>query len=365
MTLQHTPLEVSTLSLEVRRALGPGPGKLLAARGMAPMANPGDLITLFYQLSLDPEPSIRESANKSAGELPPNILKAALEAPVDSRVLDYFAHKVASVYDLVAAVILNQATADETIAWIAERGGTREVELIATNQQRLLRFPQIIGSMYLNKRASMSTVDKAVELAVHNRVRVPGIAAWDEICSAILTSGKRDEVSPADDAEFMSAAQRGEGEMREVTDEEILEEGRKEEKKSWSERTIPEKIRLVTLGNAFHRAEGIRDPNKLVAMATVKAPGVKETEARKWASNTALLGEVISYIADKRDWVKQYAVKVALVQNPKCPLPVVTRLVPHLRDKELKFIAKSKAVSSAVSAQCKKLLAHRAHGGKK
>ena len=39
--------------------------------------------------------------------------------------------------------------------------------------------------MYLNKHARMSTVDRAVELAVRNNVRVPGLAAWDEIARAL------------------------------------------------------------------------------------------------------------------------------------------------------------------------------------
>ncbi len=359
MSLEHTPIEVSSLSAELQKALGSGPAKMMASRGMAPISNPGDLITLSYQLSLDPDAAIRTAATKTAGELPPNILRAGLAAAVDRRVLDFFAQRVHQVQDLVEIVILNQVTADETIAWLAGRGGAREVDLIATNQQRLLRHPEIIGAMYMNKLAPMSTVDKAVELAVHNRVRVPGVAAWEEICSAILTSGKREASSAGDDAEFAAAALRGEGELREVSDEELLEQGRKKDTKRWSERTIPQKIRLVTLGNQFHRAEGIRDSNKMVAMATVKAPGVRESEAAKWAGNTALYTEVISHIADRRDWTKQYSVKVALVSNPKCPLPVAAKLVPHLREKELKSLARSKGVPSAIAALARKLMMQR------
>ena len=89
------------------------------------------------------------------------------------------------------AIVQNAACADETIATLAERGGAREVDRIAANEQRLLRYPAIISAMYLNKQARMSTVDRVIELAVRNNVRVPGLAAWDEI------GDRTEEIVPA------------------------------------------------------------------------------------------------------------------------------------------------------------------------
>ena len=42
MALQHTLLDAATLSAEAQRALGPGPARMMAARGLAPLANPAD-----------------------------------------------------------------------------------------------------------------------------------------------------------------------------------------------------------------------------------------------------------------------------------------------------------------------------------
>src|SRR5207302_11077760 len=80
---------------------------------------------------------------------------------------------------------MNDAVADETVAALARHVGPREVDMIAANEQRLLRHPEIIGAMYLNKKARMSTVDRVVELAVRNHIRVPGLAAWDEIARSL------------------------------------------------------------------------------------------------------------------------------------------------------------------------------------
>jgi hypothetical protein len=54
-----------------------------------------------------------------------------------------------------------------------------------------------------------------------------------------------------------------------------------------------------------------------------------------------------------------------LVLNPKTPLPEATRFLPHLRDKDLKSVAKSKGVPSAVAAQARKLMSQRTTGGKR
>ena len=73
--------------------------------------------------------------------------------------------------------MLNPAVADADDRDARRRArGAREVDLIAQNEQRLLRHPEIIAAMYMNRSARMSTIDRVVELAVRNNVRVPGLA---------------------------------------------------------------------------------------------------------------------------------------------------------------------------------------------
>jgi len=366
MSLQHTPLEPSQLSPEVQRALGAGPARMMAARGLAPISNPADLITLFYQLVIDPDANIRAAANKSASELPENIVAAALaNSGLDPRVLDLFAQKVIGKPELIQLVILNQIAADETIEAIARRGGTREVELVATNQLRLLRSPDIITAMWSNQEALQSTVDKAIELAIHNSVRVPGIPDWDAYCEHILETGKGQPApppAPPDDGTAVAAAIAAAGALRELSD---IERRKQEEKnKQWSDLNFREKIRRAMNGAGRYREEAIRDNNKVVALAAVKSPLTKDSDAQRWATNSALPQEVISVIADRKEWTKLYSVKLALCMNPKTPIRATARLVAHLRERDLKNLARSKGVPSAVTAQAKKLLAQRATGGK-
>jgi len=184
--IQHSPLDAQQLSAAAQRALGPGPGRMMAARGLLPLP-PADQVAVLYQLSLDAEGNLAQSARATAAGLPEKLLAGTLAAPtIDPRVLDFFAQLIADKPAVFDAIALNPSVADQTIATLAGRAGSREVDQIAHNEQRLLRHPEIIAAMYMNRRARMSTIDRVVELAVRNHVRVPGLAAWDEVARALI-----------------------------------------------------------------------------------------------------------------------------------------------------------------------------------
>jgi hypothetical protein len=197
--IPHTPLDVNRLPAAVQRALGPGPGRMMAARGLLPLA-PADQVAVLYQLSLEAESNLAQSARATAAGMPEKLLAGTLASPGnDPRVLDFFAQLIAEKPAVFDAIVMNPSAADETIATLAGRGGSREVDLIAQNEQRLLRHPEIIAAMYMNRRARMSPIDRVVELAVRNSVRVPGLAAWDEVARALTGEGAS---SASDDTMF-------------------------------------------------------------------------------------------------------------------------------------------------------------------
>jgi hypothetical protein len=364
--IPHTSLDSARLSPAAQRALGPGPGRTMAARGLLPLA-PADQIAVLYQLSLDTESTLAQSARATAAGLPEKLLAGALAQPTtDPRVLDFFAQLIADKPAVFDAIALNPAVADQTIATLAGRAGSREVDQIAQNEQRLLRHPEIIAAMYMNRRARMSTIDRVVELAVRNAVRVPGLAAWDEVARALTgaspASAEGDAMFAAMAATTVrddSALTTGDAEQALPEDEVAAHAAAQGEDDEERKLTIPMKVRLATLGDAFERAKRIRDPVRMVAMAAIKAPGVTDIEAARYAGNQALAEDVIRYIAANRNWTKQYAVKVSLCRNPKAPIVETARFLPFLRQKDLLNLSKSKSVPSAVAAQARKLIMQR------
>lgn len=360
MTSQHTPLDPARMSANAQRALGAGPARMMAARGLMPLP-PADQLAVLYQLAIDDETTIAQAARTTAAGLPDKLLAGTLaDASLDPRVIDFFGQMAGTKAGVFEAIVLNPSTGDETIADLAEKVGSREIDQIAQNEQRLLRHPEIIGAMYMNRHARMSTIDRVVELAVRNNVRVPGLAAWDEVARAL--SGEVEQ--GVDDATFaaVTAAVSGDdselttGDANQVIDEDALDLTEDAEKElPIAQMSIPHKIRLAQLGNAFARATLIRDPVKLVSMAAIKSPGVTDMEAARYASNNSMSEDIIRYIAKRGDWTKLYGIRVALCKNPKTPVAEVSRLLPFLREKDLEKIAKSRGVASAVVAQAKRL----------
>ena len=379
--IDHTPLDVTKLSPAAQKALGPGPGRMMASRGMLPLP-PGDQISVLYQLAIDKDQTLQMAARATALGMPEKVLAGALADPnVDARVLDLFATLVGTKAAAFDALVANAATADQTIAALADHATMPQLERIAANEQRLLRHPEIITAMYTNKQARMSTIDRVVELAVRNNVRVPGLAAWDEIARAL--QGGPPPPSPEADAAFAAAVEaassvddspltQGDAEQveqviaEETPDGAAPEEPPPELKNVPIEKlSVPAKVRLCLLGNGFQRAVLVRDPLKMVALAAIKSPAVTEFEAARYASNSGLAEDVIRYIAGKREWTKLYGTKVALCRNPKTPVPEAMRLMPFLREKDLTNLTKSKGIASAVAAQARKLLLQRRGGVKR
>jgi len=301
------------------------------------------------------------------------VVGTLADTKLDPRVLHFFAGMYAERPAVFDTIVLNPAIADPTIAVLAQKGGAREVDQIAQNEQALLRHPEIIAGMYMNRKARMSTIDRVVELAVRNNVKVPGIACWDEIARALMSGGEHSTAdddalfaAATDDAPDDSALTAGDGEAV-ISEEEAaaaLEKAAKA-KVPINELSVPAKIRMAMLGNGSARAILIRDPLKLVAVATIKSPGVTDSEAARYAANAALPEEVIRYISQKREWTKMYGVKVSLCRNPKTPIPESTKLLPFLREKDLTNLSKSRGVPSAVVSQARKLIMQRRGGADK
>jgi hypothetical protein len=103
----------------------------------------------------------------------------------------------------------------------------------------------------------------------------------------------------------------------------------------------------------------IRDTVKIVALAAINSPGMTDNEVIKYSANRNLSDDVIRVIAATKEWHKVYQIKVNLVNNPKTPLPVSTRLLPFLHGRDLKNVSRSRAIPSAIVAQAKKLLAQK------
>lgn len=126
---------------------------------------------------------------------------------------------------------------------------------------------------------------------------------------------------------------------------------------------VPERVKLALRGNREARQILARDPVKLVQSCVLRNPRVTVDEALAMAKNRSLAGDLLRAIAAEREWVRHYAVRLALVQNPKTPLPVALGLLGGIHERDMRLLARSKNVPTVLQAQARRILARRGGPG--
>jgi hypothetical protein len=375
------PVDLATLAAPVQRILGPAtpqPLRVMAARGAAPGLKPDQLVTVVALLARagleHVSADVREVAEATLGALPaPILLGAAGSADTPPGVLDLLATAYAGDVEVLEKIVFNPGVAIDTVARLAREGSEKVTEMIATNEERLLRHPSLIKCLYMNKRTRMSTADRVLDLAVRNGKQVD-IPAFKEAAEAIveeLIAAPDAEPTP-DDLLFAEAQAEGERLEREgvlhqtvVEDEEgkeVVEEKAKSLEQRIRDMTVSQKIRTAMLGTAAARALLVRDKNKLVSSAVVRSPLLQESEAASISASRSVSEEVLRLLASNGDLVKSHTIKFNLVANPRTPVAIALRLLTHLRADELKKLAKSKGVAAQVAKMAKQELSKKKPG---
>lgn len=380
------PIDVAALPPNAQKILdpnGPAPLKGMAAKGLAPGLKPGEVLAVIVALSLGTD-THGETARKTLEQLPMPLLNGALGGELQPGVLDILGPVYVKDAALSEKILRHPSIQPETVAAMAQTATEGVAELIATNEERMLAFPLIIERLYLNKHTRMSTADRILELAVRNGLDLPGIPAFEQAKKAIEGEliAEPSEEPNFDDTQFDEAKQKaaaisiGDGEdthrLNEETGQEEVVEKAKPLHAIWADLRAPSKIRLLTLGamNDGDRVDmkalrmiGVRDANPLVAIAALNAPGLGDSEVVKIAGLRNVAEEVLREIGSSKEWTRHYMVKFNLVANPRTPFGQAAKWIMHLRENDLKTLAKSKEVPGAVQTAAKQQLQRKGKQG--
>jgi hypothetical protein len=365
-------VDLESLSPPARKILdpaSPAPLRQMAAKGVAPGLKPGDALTVLALLAESTDAGVAATARTTLEKLPAPLLNGALAGPLPVGVLGLVAPRYAQNAAVAEKILAHPSLAPETVAEMAKVSNEAVSELIATNEQRILAHPAIIERLYMNKSTRMSTADRILELAVRNKVELNGIPAYKEAATAIgmeLIAEASPEPTPDDMLYRESDAQAEQLELdAAVEDTYKLDEETGEEKVQEKflplhavigQMTISQKIRKAMLGNASERLLLVRDNNKLVSQAVIKSPSIQENEVVRISASRNVSEDVLRLIATDREWTRSHQIKLNLVQNPRTPFAFAAKLILHLREHELKALARSKNVTGAVSTAARQQL---------
>ena len=341
----------------------PPPLRMMGAKGLVPAVAAGDLSTLLFMLSFDPDAGVRETAVKTAEGLPDKMWGVALRAEgIDGRVLDWLADRFATKEAAIELLLLNAASLDETFARLAPIVSQRLAEIVRQNELRLLRHDGILRGLCQNPNVLASTVDGACDFCVRNGLTLLDVPQSVEAHKRVHGVDPAAKPAPVETAaalmqEFGQELAHEPGEAA-APHAESVEETQK--KLNITQRiikmSVSEKIKLATLGNKEARTLLLRDSNKLVCMAAATSPRITDGEILGIANSRTVNADVLRFIYSNREYLKTYAIKISLVKNPKVPLPTALKMMYTLQERDLKELARDRNVPQTIQAQAKSFL---------
>ena len=383
----------------------PRAARSAAARGLLPLPQ-ADLLEALVHLSADNDPGIANAAQETLASQDANELLqvASLESTAPS-VLGYLASLATASTEVHEAIAANISTPDEAIALLARSTpNSALIELIAINQQRLIRAPEIIDGILVNPARSAEAERRAKETRreffekergarqIAQELRARGNAAAAEFFeNAELTTAVGDmsvddawviaqhiEVSDVDlddtwlAREFIEdllveSPEQTAANAQAVINAERLEGDVSPERISLIRRimfmTVKDRVKLAVKGDREARGILIRDSNKVVASGVMHNPRISEQEVENIAAMRTVSDEVLRLIGLNRAWARSYPIIHNLARNPRTPMATAMQVLPRIRTKDLQAITQNRNVSEAVRRQAYRLSQMRGPAG--
>lgn len=386
----------------------PRPARLAAARGVLPLPQT-DLLEILVALANDADEELSDTAKNSLKEQEndANLRETFNSAVIAPSVLAHFAESKSLAYEVREIILSNQNTPDEAIIKFARATNDGSLlELIAFNQQRLIRIPQlieaIIGNPYRTAEAERRAQETKREFfqkergaqQIINELRAQGKeAAAEFIEQADFAESLEESEISVEDALFF--AQHIEIPDAETDDswlsldliEEIYEENEEQraavvnkiigelkaenddisgERVSAINRIMrmgmKDRVKMAMKGDREVRNILIRDPNRIVAQAVMQNPRITEQEVEKIAAMRTVPEDVLRQVAVSRQWSRIYSIIHTLARNPRTPIANVMGILVRLQMRDLIALSKNRNVSDAVRRQALRLAATRKGG---
>ncbi len=383
----------------------PKPLRLATAKGAFPVPPEAELGVLTVLLA-DSDPEVRDAAIQSLKALP------RPETVVNQRTHAKILEALASLRTdraLDERIVFIRNANDRTVLMIAQRADGALCEIIADNHERLLMSPELLVSLHQNPACSDAVLERAAAFLRMQRCApslpeerpragaqgsprpaaapnaTPVAAATNALdLEAEIEAALSGQMSPMllerqklemfdldrfdgaakdqnplegfrfdfkDDGDFASILLDEAGSDSAEADPEV----KGKLSKLIAAMSPGKKIKLAYLGNKEVRSILIRDRNKQVALAVVKSGRLSDAEVANYAGNRNLEGEILREIGANREWLRKYPVKVALVNNPRCPPSIAVGLVNQLQFKDLSSLSRNRNVSSVISGMALKM----------
>lgn len=326
--------------------------KLAAARGALPLPRT-TLVQLYVILRQDSDETVKLEAQQSLDALDRESIAEVLDdESCAAAVHEHFAPMAARDEMLAERIAYHSGASVKAVATLASVGTAAVLELVLTNQERLLKVPMLLDLLSVNPALRPDQRGRILELldrstraataAAAARAEGGGAVAGDvEVSEELLEAASLLNI---DIGELYSASEILGG-------EEFLESddpGIRSAYQKILSLNVAQKAVLAMRGGREERLILIRDTNKLVALGVLRNPRVNDDDIEGIARMRNVAQDVLRTIGQNREWTKNYSVMVALINNPRTPQGISTNFVPRLQTQDLRKLSRSKDVPELI-----------------
>jgi hypothetical protein len=350
---------------DILKGTAPGPLLEMASRGLAPLP-PVDVVVSLVFLAGSPDEHLQGNAVAALKALPSKIVMSVLNE-LSGRELgdsamtwvDALARlSVEHGFDYLENLVVYPHVSSQALEQVTSKLPLAALELVAMDFRRLAATPELAFLLHGAPNANAALKAKVEEWAERQGiplnefiavappiVDVSGAAAEDDELHIEIDDSEDEDELPAAASGFITEEDELEGSARQIPLARLLRD-----------MSAAQKIALALKGNREARTALIRDSNRMISSAVLKNPRITDREILSAAQNRASSDEVVRLICANRDAIKNYQIRHALVSHPKTPLQTAIRFMKTLRQSDIKHLAKSKSISSALVNQAKKLV---------
>lgn len=349
------PNPAEALVQRILQGNAPLPLRQAAARGALPLPRPA-LTRLYVHLLNDPEDLVRRDAKASLDAFGAAAVGEVLSDPsCSTEVLRHFAPKAARDANLAERVAFHPEVPDDVLITLAGEGNSAVIDLVLTNQQKLLSSPNLLDRLTMNPALRPDQRGRILDMLDRLAKSEEAPDAPLDVQSAPALAGA-DAVELAarllevDVGELYAASEILGGEELEVAEDPVV--------RSTYRRILTlsaaQKAMLAMKGGREERIILVRDTNKVVALSVLKNPRLTEGDVEEIALMRNVSEEVLRSVGASREWSKRYHVAVALVRNPRTPPGISMNFISRLTAQDLKALVKDKNVPELVRRVAKK-----------
>jgi len=311
--------------------------QMLVARGLFPLT-PRELVSIQLALTRRDDQELAAAARSSLESLDPKIAALVVADTSDTEVMSFFGETMEHPV-VIEAVLRNRRVPVEVLSFLASKLSPELQEILLLRQDIIVDAPVLLDQLEGNPDLSSYVQRRIYEFREH-LVR----AEPEPIAQPVPRARTEEAEEEATDEEVEVAI----AEARELP-----VQGEQDEITGLSEMQIrslpvPVRIKLARGAPRSLRAILVKDKSSMVAVAVLHGNALTDSEIELIASNRSVAEEVLTIVANNRQWSRKYNIIHALVKNPRTSVGLAVRLTSRLSIRDLRNLSRDHNVSEAV-----------------